>query len=426
MMDVDMECNLEVIDNMHKGTITQRQILDAKYMTITPVRAETNFPQFIIDSQEKWIDLSQTEISFTLSITRNDGTAISDDDNIGIINYPAATVFKDISISWNDKTVGYSSSNYAQRAYLEALIAYGKDAKSSWLHNSLFYKDTAEKMDSVTDENKGFKHRYRHIKNGLVDVRGILHLDVFRQEKFLPNNSKIKLEIRKNDDDFILMGGKDDKKYTVKIIDLALHVRTIEVSDDTLLKSAQKDLVYPIMRVEHKEYTLAVKSKSLQVHDITTDDVPEKIAFTFVKNSAVVGDRKKNPFNFEHFNLTQLSLWLNGQIINGKPLVFDFKNNRYLDGYNSLIRSMGILGSNDGIDITREEYNNGYTVFLFDLSPSNSKGDYVDPIRKGKISLELQWDDIPTETLTMFVYMQYAGHKITLQQNTKDIITSFA
>ena len=107
-------------------------------------------------------------------------------------------------------------------------------------------------------------------------------------------------------------------------------------------------------------------------------------------------------------------------------MVFDFKNNRYLDGYNSLIRSMGILGSNDGIDITRDEYNNGYTVFLFDLSPSNSKGDYVDPIRKGKISLELQWDDIPTETLTMFVYMQYAGHKITLQQNTKDIITSFA
>ena len=426
MMDVDMECNLEVIDSMHKGTITQRQILDAKYMTITPDRAETNFPQFTIDSQEKWIDLSQTEISFTLSIARVDGTAISADDNIGIINYPAASVFKDISISWNDKTVGYSSSNYAQRAYLEALIAYGRDAKRSWLQNSLFYKDTAEKMDSVTDENKGFKHRFQQIKNGLVDVRGILHLDVFRQEKFLPNNSKIKLQIRKNDDDFILMGGKDDKKYTVKIIDLALHVRTIEVSDDTLLKSAQKDLVYPIMRVEHKEYTLPVKSKSLQVHDITTDDVPEKIAFTFVKSSAVVGDRKKNPFNYEHFNLTQFSLWLNGQIINGKPLVFDFKNNRYLDGYNSLIRSMGILGSNDGIDITREEYNNGYTIFLFDLSPSNSRGDYVDPIRKGKISLELQWDDIPTETLIMFVYMQYAGHKITLQQNTKDIITSFA
>ena len=45
-----------------------------------------------------------------------------------------------------------------------------------------------------------------------------------------------------------------------------------------------------------------------------------------------------NPFNFQHFNLSEIALYLDGQQEYAlKPLQLDFDNNLYIRAYNALI-----------------------------------------------------------------------------------------
>lgn len=423
-MDVEMECDLEAIDSMHKGTITQRQILNSSIEVIPAERMDTEYPEFEIKTNSDWIALHETEISFTIHIFNvKDNKPIVDADNISLINYPIASVFNNISVTWNDVAVSQSTPNYAHRAYIEALLAYGQEAKSSWLKQGMFYKDTANKMDSTNKDNNGFLLRSNKIKNGSVKVRGMLHLDVFNQEKFLPNNSKLKLEIMKNPAKFILMGGKDGSEYGVAIKDLQLHVRRVQVSPDVLLTSARHDLIFPINHVKQRRIVISTGASGEDIPEIYDGEIPEKIAFTFIKSTAEAGELNQNPFNYEHFNIRQLELWVDGQIVNGRGLKFDFDAENYDEGYNSLIRSMGVFGTSSGIDVSPEDYKAGYTIFMFNLSPSNCKGAFIDPIRKGKIQLNLQWSKAPTVSLVLYVYLQFAGKQIILKRDTNKIIS---
>ena len=84
----------------------------------------------------------------------------------------------------NSRTISYGSSTYPYRAYLETLLSCGEEAKSTHLTSSLFYKDTAGKMDepdptkanvdakraSFTGESKVVEPLWRHFQSRKIFV----------------------------------------------------------------------------------------------------------------------------------------------------------------------------------------------------------------------------------------------------------------
>ena len=51
---------------------------------------------------------------------------------------------------------GTSSNTYPYRATLETLLSYGGDAKKSQLTSALYYRDQADRMDSVVFSDRVF------------------------------------------------------------------------------------------------------------------------------------------------------------------------------------------------------------------------------------------------------------------------------
>ena len=49
------------------------------------------------------------------------------------------------------------------------------------------------------------------------------------------------------------------------------------------------------------------------------------------------------------------------------------------------------LFRNEGNGITRDEYANGYTLFVFDLTADLCARDHLQPIKNGNVSLEVQF-----------------------------------
>ena len=59
-------------------------------------------------------------------------------------------------------------------------------------------------------------------------MMGKLHLDLFCQEKYLLNHGNLKIKLRRSRDVFALMADADT--YKIKIKDLALFVRNVQLS----------------------------------------------------------------------------------------------------------------------------------------------------------------------------------------------------
>merc|ERR1711989_295140 len=76
------------------------------------------------------------------------------------VNYYLHALFSQVDVWLNDTLVTASENTYATRAYLEALLHYGPDAKRGHLSSALWYADTAGKMTSTTRDNNAFPPRW--------------------------------------------------------------------------------------------------------------------------------------------------------------------------------------------------------------------------------------------------------------------------
>ena len=103
-----------------------------------------------------------------------------------------------------------------------------------------------------------------------------------------------------------------------------------------------------------------------------------------VGNDAYTGSIAKNPFNFKHFNASQVDIYLNGEMP-GPPLKLNFPDNQYIDGYRSLLATAGRIDMENGLDITRVEYKSGYCIFGFDTSPTLCHGEPQERKRNGTL-----------------------------------------
>ena len=123
----------------------------------------------------------------------------------------------------------------------------------------MWYKDTPGHQDKRTTDNKGFTSRKAlAAQSKSVQMMGKLHLDLFCQEKYLLNHVNLKIKLRRSRDVFALMA--DANTYKIKIKDLALFVRNVQLSPAVRMghvKALEKtSCKYPIRRIEVKVDTV--------------------------------------------------------------------------------------------------------------------------------------------------------------------------
>ena len=157
------------------------------------------------------------------------------------------SLFSDVSVSLNEKLVSPPTSLYPYRAYIETLLSYGPAANESQLTGVMWYKDTPGHQDKTTTDNKGFTSRKAFTaQRKSVQMMGKLHLDLFCQEKYLLNHVGLKIKLRRSRDVSALMASDNNK---IKIKDLALFVRNVQLSPAVGKALKKTSCKYPIRRV---------------------------------------------------------------------------------------------------------------------------------------------------------------------------------
>lgn len=412
-MIAEHECTLSNVDNLNIGNTIQKQIEKGYFKEVKPINPvkDSSVIEFLLSGEgDEFTDLSHTYLKLTLKLKKSNGDVLTDDDKVSVVNYIGATLFNQIDILLNDTQISSSSPNNAYRAILEALLSYDAQSLESQMQAAGFYKDSAGRMDAVDPDevntNAGLKERFELLKkSNAVEFVAKIHADIFTQPKLLVNGVRMRLKLHKNKNEFCLMS--TNANYQLDIEDIALLIRKCKMSDAAYTQATLSNALYPITRVLMKDYSFTSGVQNVNMNNIAHGILPQRIVMAMVSNMASNGTTTMNPFNFQHFGLSECNVAINGSTVNGKSLKFDFENSRDIDGYWSLFASTGKMYHNVGSVISRKDYKDGYAIIVVDLSPSLCDGDYIDPDISGDLSISLTFKQNLSTAITVLLYFEY-------------------
>jgi len=205
-----------------------------------------------------------------------------------------------------------------------------------------------------------------------------------------------------------------DSKTTFKLLDAQLlekRVKTDPVTPLAHVATLNTGAIasYKMTRVELKTFTFSAGSKSLSIVNAVLGPVPKRLLFTVVKCADFVGTVDTNPHKFQHYDVGDFSLFVNGKQYpnEGLSLGMDHEKTSVM-GYRTLFEGSGIHHSNAGHQITQDMFVNGYFMLLFDLTPDQGVSEpHTSHPEQGNNRVELKFAKPLPEAITCLLYLEY-------------------
>jgi hypothetical protein len=295
-------------------------------------------------------------------------------------------------------------------------MSYGTEAKTSQLSSSLYFKDEAGKMDDANpleaDANEGLRRRHAYISDGrTVDLLGRIHADLFYQQKYLPNDVTIRIRLIRNRNNFCLMSSTPDENYKINISDCKIYVRKVKLSPSVFIAHAKAlehgNAKFPLHRIVCKTFTVPRGNLDCSQENLFSGQLPTRLVIGCVDNDAFNGNYGKNPFDFKHYNLNQIKVYLDGQQQSIRPLEPDFVNNQYISAYMTLFTGTGKQFMDEGNQIHRDDYAKGYTLYAYDLTPDLGEDDHFNLIKEGNVRVDMKFGVPLPNTINVIVYAEF-------------------
>ena len=403
------------------------------YHPLSSVENDDGPITFLAAGTEDYVDLSKTILFVEGKVVKSDGTTDLDSANqanVAPVNNFLHSLFKQVDVYLNGKQVTPAMGTYAYRAYLETLLNYDVSAKGSQLTSAMYYKDTAGKMDetgglpvektvgnskvmTAASGNQGFAKRHQFIQDGKkFTLSGPVFVDAFMGSRLLLNMVNLKLILNRNSDKFCLMDKNEPVlNAKVKLTDVILRVRKVRVSPTVSIahELALKKMaaIYPIRRVECKTFVMPANMPSVRKDNIFTGNIPKTFVFGLVDAKGFSGGYKHNPYNFQNFKVTTVTLTVNGEELPFKQLTLNYENNKenFIHAYNTLFSGTGKINYNTGLDISREDYPKGYTLYAFDLTPDMcGSSPYFNTVQRGSLTVDITFASAPSAAIGMVCY----------------------
>ena len=144
--------------------------------------------------------------------------------------------------------------------------------------------------------------------------------------------------------------------------------------------------------ITNKVFTVPKGQQSQHIENAFLGEMPKRNAICMMDTDSYNGNYKNIPFNFQHYKLTQMG-------ISAKPLKLNFDDKLFVTAYKTLFSGNGKLHGNIGSIIKRENYSEGYSIIIADLTPFET-GDNFDLKAEGTLSIDLAFKSALTATTT--------------------------
>ena len=111
----------------------------------------------------------------------------------------------------------------------------------------------------------------------------------------------------------------------------------------------------------------------------------------------------KNLYNLKHNDVKHLELRIGGTPKPLLPLTPDFKEKSCIREHISLLETMSILGRDACLPFTYDEFLNGYTFFVWNLT-ADYDGQPQNPARRENIRLDVKFTEVTKVSINILLY----------------------
>ena len=342
-----------------------------------PVREINNELEFLIlVDNSSFVDLSESYLHLTCRITKGNGTDCDSNDFAAPSNLFFHLMFKNLEIYINGKCISGSQNQYPYIAYINRLLSLPTSVKEAQLQNELWYPNTT--VESYEATSVGYKERYDLAKNSQkFTMLGQIVSGLFLQKRWLGPGTEIRIVLRRNTPHFcidnkITETGADGSKvklnYRFEIDDAVFLVSRKPVSAKIMelhRSLLNKNETYIFVMPEAVVRTMYVPAgmTSISSENLLIGQIPKLIILGMVKSTAVGGVLTESPVNFQHFNLSNVTISWNADTLESRSIPLNFKSTTntnpddFLLGLHSLQKCLADPLHQNGIN--RSNYTKG-------------------------------------------------------------------
>ena len=427
---------------------------DVEYQSLTSLRNNAPVEFYIPESTDDYIDLKNSKFCFTFRIVQTNGADCLERHAVAPVNDIFNSLWSNVEFYMNDKLISHSNNTHGYTSIISHLIHDSEESLNSERSMRLLYKDTPGQLDSVEAKdanveqwipgfhnmpsklvytpnntagreipftftvenvtepgNNGLHRRYLFSRESKkVTVMGSLRIDMFEQERYLPNGISLKLRFHRQREPFVLMHATGEN-YKIVLDDAYMLIRKVKASPgvqlghtEALLKEPAK---FPITRKECKAIAVSGQVSTLSMDNIFLGQLPKRVVIGMVDNDAYAGTSTVNPYNFKHMNVNYMQLYTDGEPVMSKPLKPNFAEGTYLQCYETLFRVFDRLDRSKSSIIKREDWDKGYSLFAFDLTPDYDDDDHYPIIKHGNLRLEVNFATPINNAINIIVYAEF-------------------
>ena len=340
------------------------------------------------------------------------------DIKCSVVNNFIHSAISRITYQINDFSMGDSGGkSYCYRAYIENMLSFSKEAKKQNLRYHGFIPDTTNNFDDVEkvrnqNKNEGFKKRAdMFCSENFFHFSVKLRIDLANIDKLLQPGVQLRFEIEKNSDNFVLLSDcGDEEAFTFEIKDSSIEFDKLTPTDNYLKHFEEgvkgKNNVYSYDRCQLLEYNYPSGLNDLSIYSLFhSDKLPSYLIFALLKDENYLGKLGKNPYFFEPFDLKEFYLLVNGVSYPTQPVKLDISSGDYHHVFvNEFLDKLKLKNSNEGIDISSEEWVKDHFFWIVDLNVDKCSNFHEHRTNSGTIHLKMQTKSPLSQTTRLLVY----------------------
>lgn len=395
------------------------------YRPVSDINHQGPLEFSISPAGSQYVDLSRTYLYLKLQLWRQH-TPIPVDEDVTPVNLTLHSMFSQLDVTLQQKLLYNSGRFYPYKAYIETLMN-DFNMSDRPLASEMFYKDTAGGMDSFSTKsaenespantNTGLMQRNELVSDGKdFELMGPLHADLCKLGKLLPNGLNIGIKLYRSSTAFSLMTpAKYGDIFNIHISEAVLKVCKVTLEPEIFTAHAavlSKGITakYPLQKTEISTYIAQQGATAWAQHDIFQNRIPSLLVVGMVASEAFLGDFKKNPFNFQGFNLSTLTVTRDGQVVPYSPIRMDFDKGMCVEAYTKLVKRMKrVNGAMPQQELTLSEFLNGYALYVYELNDTFYDLECLSHLQVGSLSVEAIFDKPLPENVNIVMFAQFDG-----------------
>lgn len=407
------ECMVEQLDVFDMPS-TQSSVEDSYEIELkpaNPLNENSEVIEFRIPADPGYYPDPESFMLMLNCQIKNSNIAIADEELVGPVSNFANALFEKIDVDINNRRVTQTMKTYPYKSFIQIMFGYKDSAKNGLL--SVIPWSNLQKGDLVDDKIWPVEKRSKNFYVGTP-----IMCDIFMLDRFLLSNVSLDIKLYRSSGQFPIITetpSTDNKVYKVDILDAALYFRKIKVSEKILaahFNRLNKNITakYPMVRTEVKPFPINGNTLNCSIDTAYYGELPRRMIVCMVDEDAFNGNQYKNPFNFKHYNLRNITVTYNGKMYPSKPYMMDFTNHKTLKPFCDLYSNTGqIVEKEPSCVISRSQFEEGLTFFAFNFTPDLSDGScgHTSLIQRGVLRIELDFGAKLPNNIVLLLYSEF-------------------